>query len=75
MKDHDPFCKCYYPALTDPKTCTWCYVIRRVRIDEYLQAWTEGFGIGFEEGKQVSLNEDIGYMSLNEDKERERRKK
>lgn len=52
MNEHDPFCKCYYPALTDPKTCTWCYVIRRVRIDEYLQAWNEGFGIGFEEGKE-----------------------
>lgn len=52
MNDHDPFCKCYYPALTDTKTCTWCYVIRRVRIDEYLQAWNEGFGIGFEEGKE-----------------------
>lgn len=29
----------------------------------------------FEEGKQASLNEDIGYQSLNEDKERERRKR
>lgn len=52
MKNHDPYCKCYYPALTDPETCTWCYVIRQVRIDEYLQAWNEGFGIGFEEGKE-----------------------
>lgn len=52
MKNHDPYCKCYYPALTDPETCTWCYVIRQVRIDEYLMAWNEGFGIGFEEGKE-----------------------
>lgn len=52
MNEHDPYCKSYYPALTDPKTCTWCYVIRRVRIDEYLQAWNEGFGIGFAEGEQ-----------------------
>ena len=52
MKNHDPYCKCYYPALTDPETCTWCFVIRQVRIDEYLQAWNEGYGIGFSEGKQ-----------------------
>ena len=62
MKNHDPYCKCYYPALTDPETCTWCYVIRQVRIDEYLMAWNEGFGIGFEEGKQKAkeaYTEDI----------------
>lgn len=58
MKNHDPYCKCYYPALTDPETCTWCYVIRQVRIDEYLQAWNEGYGIGFGEGKQKK-EEDI----------------
>ena len=58
MKNHDPYCKCYYPALTDPQTCTWCYVIRQVRIDEYLMAWNEGFGIGYGEGKQ-KIEEDI----------------
>lgn len=34
MHSHDPYCKCYYPALTDPETCTWCYVIQAVRNDE-----------------------------------------
>ena len=98
MQSHDPYCKCYYPALTDPETCTWCYVIREVRRDEYLKAWNEGFGIGFGEGyekakefytndclacgyagewstwvcdncqKEMSTNEDNGYMSLNEDR-------
>ena len=58
MKNHDPYCKCYYPALTDPQTCTWCYVIRQVRIDEYLMAWNEGFEVGFGEGKQKK-EEDI----------------
>lgn len=64
---HDPYCKCYYPALTDPETCTWCYVIREVRVDEYLKAWNEGFEIGFGEGREMSLNEYEGYKSLNKD--------
>lgn len=69
MNKHDPYCKAYYPALTDPETCTWCYVIREVRVDEYLKAWNEGFEIGFGEGREMSLNEYEGYMSLNKDKE------
>ena len=52
MKSHDPYCKSHYPAILDSEKCTWCYVIREVRRDEYLQAWNEGFGIGFGEGKE-----------------------
>lgn len=32
--EHDPFCKAYYPDLTQPEQCMWCMVIRRVREDE-----------------------------------------
>lgn len=67
MSEHDPYCKSYYPALTDPKTCTWCYVIREVRRDEYFKAWDEGFGIGYGEGyekaKETYTNDcfECGY--------------
>lgn len=67
MKNHDPYCKCYYPALTDPETCTWCYVIRQVRIDEYLQAWNEGFEVGLAEGKQMPTNVDNAINKWEED--------
>ena len=67
MKNHDPYCKSHYPALIDPEKCTWCYVLRQVRIDEYLMAWNEGFGIGYGEGyekaKEIYTNEcmNCGY--------------
>lgn len=63
MSEHDPYCKSYYPALTDPKTCTWCYVIREVRRDEYFKAWDEGFGIGYGEGYEKAKEE----LSINKD--------
>lgn len=66
MQSHDPYCKAFYPALLPVENCTWCYVIREVRRDEYLKAWNEGFEIGFGEGREMSLNEYKGYMSLNE---------
>lgn len=67
MKEHDPYCKAHYPALLDPDACTWCYVIRQVRLDEYLQAWNEGFEVGFGEGKQMPTSVDNAIDRWKED--------
>lgn len=54
---HDPYCKAFYPALLPVEQCTWCYVIRQVRMDEYKKAWDEGYGIGYETAKEYYTNE------------------
>lgn len=61
---HDPYCKSFYPALIPAEKCRWCTVIREVRLDEYLEAWNEGFAIGYGE---KSMNEDIVQVSSNAD--------
>jgi hypothetical protein len=41
--NHDPFCKAYYPDLLEVERCAWCMVIRRVREDERLNAYGNGY--------------------------------
>lgn len=61
---HDKYCKSFYPSLIPAEKCRWCTVIRQVRIDEYLEAWNEGFAVGYGE---KSMNEDISQLSSNDD--------
>ena len=34
QNNHDPFCRSYYPSLTEVSHCTWCQVIALVRLEE-----------------------------------------
>lgn len=71
MKKHDPYCRCFSPTSLPPDECTWCYVIKQVREDEYLRAWDEGFGTGIKEGRLQVMEEMIGYESLAKDRKNE----
>lgn len=57
MNKHDPYCRAFYPALLPVEQCTWCYVIRQVRMDEYKKAWDEGYGVGYETAEKYYTNE------------------
>jgi hypothetical protein len=56
---HDPFCKAYYPDLLEPERCAWCMVIRRVREDERLNAYGNGYTDSIADDMKLSSVEDI----------------
>jgi aryl-phospho-beta-D-glucosidase BglC (GH1 family) len=49
-------------------------IFRNPFIHQYVHAWQDGFDEGFKQGREMTLNEVIGYQSLNEDKKREERR-
>jgi hypothetical protein len=49
-------------------------IFRNVFIAQYIRAWQDGFDEGYRQGREMTINEVIGYNSLNEDKEREGRR-
>jgi hypothetical protein len=50
-------------------------IFRNPFISQYIKAWQDGFDEGFKQGREVNLNEVIGYQSLSEEKNREERRK